>query len=410
MAVPELNEPLTIAQAAQRAGVHPNTVRRLIRSGRLRGVLTKGPHGDTWLVDAQELDRLVAGHERTSPPRPAGGPAPSAPPSGPPVASRPWPNVAGFASDEPSLSAAVDLSLDRARALERYTHGLLTPLVDLLREREAAIEAREALIRSQASRIGRLEREVELLRERAIGPSSAQVTHAAQPAQPAQVVPAAPVSPAQLATLPVFPPKLPEGAAPAAMDTRPEGADDPAESQLPQQVVALAGQMDRLRADLRLMASVLETGAPGEPAGQRELTGEREATEAIEEAEATQEQPATSDPVAAPPPVDPVSTSLTPEEMAGLFPPESRARFGREPLQPLQPLATPADPPGSPESDPFAQAEAAVEELRRALAPSAAKVAPASTRPPAYPEPQPTPPLEPEPPAPARRRPWWSLW
>src|SRR5437667_112741 len=47
------------------------------------------------------------------------------------------------ATDAAALPAVLDLSMDRAQALERYTHGLLAPLVELLRERDAALERRE---------------------------------------------------------------------------------------------------------------------------------------------------------------------------------------------------------------------------------------------------------------------------
>ncbi len=50
---------MTVAEAARRAGVHPNTVRRLIHRGTLGALMIKGRHGDTWLVDAAELRRLV---------------------------------------------------------------------------------------------------------------------------------------------------------------------------------------------------------------------------------------------------------------------------------------------------------------------------------------------------------------
>ena len=79
------------------------------------------------------------------------------------------------------VTSLVDLSLDRAVALERYTHSLLAPLIDLLREREAAIERREAMVRHQAERIGRLEREVELLQ--------LQLARAARPRRASRAAP-----------------------------------------------------------------------------------------------------------------------------------------------------------------------------------------------------------------------------
>ena len=103
MNTPPFEERATIAEAARRAGVHPNTVRRLIRTGRIRAELTRGRHGDTWIVDAAALRRMVS--------QPRGG-APEA--------------VSDSRDDSVSsrLVTGVDLSLDRARALERYTHGL----------------------------------------------------------------------------------------------------------------------------------------------------------------------------------------------------------------------------------------------------------------------------------------------
>ncbi|HET7771456.1 MAG TPA: hypothetical protein VFN74_21980 [Chloroflexota bacterium] len=210
------------------------------------------------------------------------------------------------------LPAAADLSLDRARALERYTHGLLQPLVDLLREREAAVESRDDLIRAQAERIGRLERELELLRAHPEALAQAETSTSAPPPAP-----------------------VPSRAPPPLAG----GNDD-----LPQHVTSLASQVGRLRAELQLIASALQ--------------GEDEPAEVADEHGAN-ERPASEPPAPAPQPLPAAAVSV--EEMAGLFPAASRGRLT------LQPLDAGAHRPVAP--DPFAEAEAAVSELRRALAP-----------------------------------------
>jgi excisionase family DNA binding protein len=167
----EAEEPVTVAEAARRAGVHPNTVRRLIHRGTLGALMIKGRHGDTWLVDAAELRRLVAESRRQGAPAREASEAQEATPreardeAGPPgraavagqeasiILDRPARAPSGAAPDDESpvaweglpLSGAVDLSLERAQALERYTHGLLTPLVALVRERDAALDRKSVV-------------------------------------------------------------------------------------------------------------------------------------------------------------------------------------------------------------------------------------------------------------------------
>ena len=51
---------LTVPEAARRVGRNPETVRRWIRSGRLRSQKVGTQH----LVDEQELDDLLAGDEQ----------------------------------------------------------------------------------------------------------------------------------------------------------------------------------------------------------------------------------------------------------------------------------------------------------------------------------------------------------
>ena len=360
-----LREPLTIADAARRAGVHPNTVRRLIRQGRVAARMVRGRYGDTWLVEAADIDGAV------------GAQIPAA--SGRVVAGNGSPREVSSAGQAPETSKSVwtgaiespdflpsgtDLSLDRARALERYTHGLLQPLVELLREREAAIEGRDTLIRTQAERIGRLERELELVREaRASATAAAAATTRA-------------------------PSPWPVSAAAAS-------ASPPPDDDLPEHVSALAGQVGRLRAELQLIATALR---PEE---------EAPLPEPLRAPVPLPPEP-DLDTGAAPALVSPPAPAVTPEEMASLFPSASRGRLTLRPLEGDGPVG-----------DPFANAEAAVEELRRALAPNGAAsaaespIAAESTNTGSSP-PNAVPPIaaparaQAEPPAQARR--WWWPW
>jgi excisionase family DNA binding protein len=51
---------LTVAQAAERLQAHPETVRRWLKAGRLRGVM---PGGDKfgWRIAATEVQRFLSG-------------------------------------------------------------------------------------------------------------------------------------------------------------------------------------------------------------------------------------------------------------------------------------------------------------------------------------------------------------
>lgn len=449
-----LEEPVTIAGAAHRAGVHPNTVRRLIRSGRLSAQLVRGRHGETWLVDFASLERLMATPRRRGPAPATGdgrsegddteGFAESASAANlPSDASARGRSLRG-APEHAAASRAVDLTVDRARALERYTHGLLTPLVDLLRDREQALEAKEALIRAQIQRIGRLEREVELLRDLA---GSASLPAADPTSSQGQAWRSAPAAP-PVWNVQAEPPAHASGAPGIVVSGPATAGHTPGEPELPEHVTALAGQMERLRADLKRIGAALEPRdvppvtfpAPPPEAGPNAARAEPAASVAAPTP--TTETPAARIPDMGTPaavgtepetareagsetPPESASTeeseglgAITREEFAGLFPAD-RSRFALGPLQPLAPgdgqveappeksPETPAErqaaaepstlpvaqagapataPPverahaagpagtvaAQPPDDPFAQADAAVAELRRALAPAQA--------------------------------------
>jgi excisionase family DNA binding protein len=50
---------LKVDEVAERLRVHPETVRRLLRSGKLRGSMPIGPRGG-WRIPASEVERLLA--------------------------------------------------------------------------------------------------------------------------------------------------------------------------------------------------------------------------------------------------------------------------------------------------------------------------------------------------------------
>lgn len=53
---------LTVAQVAERLGAHPETIRRWLAAGRLRGTL---PGGDRfgWRIRESDLDAFLSAHE-----------------------------------------------------------------------------------------------------------------------------------------------------------------------------------------------------------------------------------------------------------------------------------------------------------------------------------------------------------
>ncbi|MDP9370079.1 MAG: helix-turn-helix domain-containing protein [Chloroflexota bacterium] len=57
-------EYLTLAEVVERTDLHPDTLRRWLREGRIRGTLLGRRHG--WRIPAGEVDRIMRG-EATKP-------------------------------------------------------------------------------------------------------------------------------------------------------------------------------------------------------------------------------------------------------------------------------------------------------------------------------------------------------
>jgi excisionase family DNA binding protein len=51
-----MDRPLTVQEAAEQLGYHPDHLRRLLRTGRVKGERI----GQVWLIDHQEADRIKA--------------------------------------------------------------------------------------------------------------------------------------------------------------------------------------------------------------------------------------------------------------------------------------------------------------------------------------------------------------
>jgi len=54
---------LKVNQVAERVNAHPETVRRWLREGTLRGVLIGGTTRGNWRVDEDEVERYLHGRE-----------------------------------------------------------------------------------------------------------------------------------------------------------------------------------------------------------------------------------------------------------------------------------------------------------------------------------------------------------
>jgi excisionase family DNA binding protein len=51
-----MDRPLTVQEAAEQLGYHPDHLRRLLRTGKVKGERI----GQVWLIDHQEADRIKA--------------------------------------------------------------------------------------------------------------------------------------------------------------------------------------------------------------------------------------------------------------------------------------------------------------------------------------------------------------
>jgi excisionase family DNA binding protein len=158
----------TIAEAAQLLGVHPNTIRRWLRKGRLPSRMAEGPGGQEHHIPADAIRSLAARQSAAA--RPPIDPGSTATPSG--VApgfnngqttargvgipeSAPWSNhESDHRSDQgaPEAGVATDLQpIQRAREMAEYTERLLAPW----RQR----------VEEQAEQVGRLTVELEHARK-----------------------------------------------------------------------------------------------------------------------------------------------------------------------------------------------------------------------------------------------------
>ena len=165
------HEPLgeyTIAEAAQVLGVHPNTIRRWLRKGRLRSRMAEGPGGQEHHIPADALRRLAVRQAvaaglsvdpglTTAPSEVASGFNNGQTTAGAvgTQESPPWSNPGSDqrpAQAAPAAGAGTDLQpIQRAREMAEYTELLLAPW----RRR----------VEEQAEQVGRLTAELEHARQ-----------------------------------------------------------------------------------------------------------------------------------------------------------------------------------------------------------------------------------------------------
>jgi hypothetical protein len=177
----------TIADAAQAVGVHPHTIRKRIKLGKLQAALAEGPNGPEYRIPVDVVHRLAAEAmtERGHPQRQRAA-APSATPDGggstggspdsgwsqsPTLHEQGDAPSAAPSADSESSGPSTALAIARAQEMAAYTQRLLEPLQLRLAEQAEEIGRLRAELRhahtevsgqhQSAEEVGRLKAELE---------------------------------------------------------------------------------------------------------------------------------------------------------------------------------------------------------------------------------------------------------
>jgi excisionase family DNA binding protein len=145
-----------MGEAASRLGVSPSTVRRWVRSGRLRADRALVGDGFEYRIYLEEGSGAEAS-----------------------VNGSATPSVE--ASEPPPVKAIVEASVERSAAMAAYSEALLRPLV-------GTINNQQEIIRQQAEQVGRLSAELEQVRERLAAQEAPKTEMAPEPTPPAEAV------------------------------------------------------------------------------------------------------------------------------------------------------------------------------------------------------------------------------
>ena len=155
----------TIANAARAAGVHPHTIRKRVKAGKLQATKVEGPNGPEYRIPVEAVHQLAAEASAARAagmhPQRVGSAIPSGIPLAAASAAGSAPTLNGTVSDSgsdvptgdaagsaaPSIdSGSAALAVARAQEMAAYTQRLLEPL--------------HAQLREQAEEIGRLRAEL----------------------------------------------------------------------------------------------------------------------------------------------------------------------------------------------------------------------------------------------------------